>query len=182
MQRSIKIALLGIIILLTSCACITGNEDLPVIYNADNDLLNKRITHLVEWSANNNTETFLAVLEIQADKTQLIALMPTGMTLFSLSYTQAYQDLNTSILYSAMIAPEDLLSILQLVNYSTSNIQQQLPRSWYWQEQPKALQYQKNTVLQISNNHNDASQAITIKNLYKNYTLTVTRLSIEDTQ
>lgn len=180
--------LTGALLLLGGCACFTGHDAYPVILTPQEALLGKRIMHTVNINSNDTSETIIIVLEPGTDKTQMAGLTTTGITLFTLEYTKTYQELNTSALYSNSIKPLQLLTALQLVNYSTDTFTQQLPENWnlYTEGKQRYLRhYDKtklySTFLDDANLPEATTNATAIVNdMDNNLILTITRLSVED--
>ncbi len=185
MQKSLIVILGGILLLLGGCACFSGHNAFPVLPSPQATLMNKRITQLVKIDTEDQSETFIAVLELHTDKTQLIGLTTTGITLFTLEYTSSYQELNVAALYSNTIKPMQLLTELQLVNYSTDKIKQQLPENWSLDTKGEQnyLLYKDKTRIKASFFTDLTNPGpITVNNMADGHTLTISRLNIEDTQ
>jgi hypothetical protein len=186
LQKSQIVILGSLLLLLGGCACLTGYNAYPVISSPQASLLNKRITHLVKIDSKNESETIIAVLEMYTDKTLLVGLTSTGITLFTLEYTTAHPELNTSALFSDNIEPVHLMTALQLVNYHESDITRQLPDDWSLDNDGKQrfLKHKETTRLNTTffTDDSTSNEPVIVNNADCNYTLTITRLSIEDTQ
>lgn len=186
MQRSLAVIIMGVLLHLGGCACLTGYNAYPVISLPQASLLNKRITHLVKIDRKDESETIIAVLEMYTNKTLLVGLTSTGITLFTLEYTTAHPELNTSALFSDNIEPVHLLTALQLVNYHESDINRQLPDGWSLDNDGKQrfLKHKKTTRLNTTFFTDDSTgtEPAIVNNADCDYTLTITRLSIEDTK
>ena len=167
-------------LLLGSCAWLGIHPPLPYVLPAQGESLNQRFTYHVEWQDGNNTETFIAVLETHPDNVKLVALLPTGISLFSLNVTPEKHEVESSALSNDNIEPDSLLTMLQMASYPLDDFANLLPSSWrvFTHGNRNELVYRNNTALQLTFT-NDDEGTVVINDPDTDHTITLTRLNQE---
>ena len=180
MARVSKPALLGLAILLCSCAWLAPRPALPVFLPSAGDMLNQRYAYRVVWQDTHTTETFLAVMETHERHVQLVALLPAGITLFSLDQAPGSQVIETSPLLNNRISPAALLSLLQLASYPAETLASMLEPGWTlaMSGTQRLLQFEGTHLIRISAGESPAEPTLA-EHLDAGYTVTMEWLGKE---
>ena len=172
----------SLLLLLEGCACLGIYPGLPAALLADGSSVGQRITHRVEWQDGDSTETFVAVLETHRRSVQLVAVLPTGISLFSLNVGDDLHDLESSALASGNIKPDTLLAMLQMADYPVEELAAGLASPWSLSSDnhQRTLLHNGTPVLRATLGH-DSHDPIFIEDLWAGHKVTVTLLEREAT-
>lgn len=126
--------ILGLFLVLTGCGVFSDNalqvpkqlQLLPPAQGPDETLLKQKVT----MKAGEEERQFLAVLRLRRDKTQLVALLPTGQQILQLSYDG--KDLDQNSLLGVDVPGRDILSMMQFALWPERTVFQFYPSSSGW--------------------------------------------------
>jgi len=183
MQKSLSLILLLMILCLAACSSLPHGDAVPVVFTQNSHALHQRITHHVIWQDQNNTETFIAVLETHVNAIKLVAVSSTGISLFSIDQTPNNQHIETSLLFPPLLNPQALLTYLQLMNNDSTEFSQALDKEWKLIKTDKSLglhyKQQKTPIITLTSISPDTT---VVKNEKKGVSVTIKKLSSENLQ
>jgi hypothetical protein len=141
----------------SSCSLLPA-EKLPRLFDVPAALNNQQLSYLLTFTGSEE-HSFIAVLELHEQKITLLAISPTGLSLFSVVRSQEGDTEESGYLSPKGIKPSALLDELLQFYLPLQNIQQNLTLPWRVSAENSTRRVYKGEELRLLIDYQETAQA-----------------------